>query len=458
MSSPFDLAVVVDDDPDIALAARLALRELFKTVTTLPSPDGLEALLRKETADVVLLDLNFERGATDGREGLDYLGRIMAADPDAAVVIITAHGAVSTAVEAIKRGASDFVAKPWANERLAATVRSAAALRRSKIEARVERERSSELGQATAAETPLLGQSEAMDRVRQLIERAAPTDANVLILGENGTGKEIVAREIHRQSRRAVQPMVAVDLGATAESLFESELFGHVKGAFTGAASDRLGRLKAADHSTLFLDEIGNLPLHLQPKLLTALEQRQVVPVGANKPVPIDVRVVAATNLAAEKLADEARFRQDLLFRLNTIEIQLPPLRARRDDIPLLLNHYLALYARKYDKPARELGGETLQVLANYDWPGNVRALRHAAERAVILADGDHYRIDDFPLPSRPDSSPLPALGGSLNLDQLEKQMVERALRMHHFNISLAASELGLSRGALYRRMEKHGL
>ena len=458
MSAPFDLAVVVDDDPDIALAARLALRDLFETVSTLPSPDGLPALLKKETPDVILLDLNFERGATDGREGLDHLARIMALDPDAAVVIITAHGAVSTAVEAIKRGASDFVAKPWANERLAATVRSAAALRKSKMEARVERERSSEIGNAGAAEMPLLGQSEAMNRVRQLIERAAPTDANVLILGENGTGKEIVAREIHRHSRRAGKPMVAIDLGATSESLFESELFGHTKGAFTGAASDRLGRLKAADHSTLFLDEIGNLPLHLQPKLLTALEQRQVVPVGANRPVPIDVRVVAATNLPAEKLANEERFRQDLLFRLNTIEIQLPPLRARREDIKLLLEHYLALYQRKYDRPARTLGGETLSVLTNYDWPGNVRALRHAAERAVILADGEAYRLEDFPLPSRPDASPLPMLGGTLNLDQLEKQMIERALRMHHFNISLAASELGLSRGALYRRMEKHGL
>jgi DNA-binding NtrC family response regulator len=458
MSAPFDLAVVVDDDPDIALAARLALRDLFEKVATLPSPDGLEVLLKKETPDVILLDLNFERGATDGREGLGHLDRIMAADPDSAVVIITAHGAVSTAVEAIKRGASDFVAKPWSNERLAATVRSAAALRRSKIEARVERERSSELGQANAIETPLLGKSEGMNRVRKLIERAAPTDANVLILGENGTGKEIVAREIHRQSRRAGKPMVAVDLGATAESLFESELFGHVKGAFTGAASDRMGRLKAADHSTLFLDEIGNLPLHLQPKLLTALEQRQVVPVGANKAVSIDVRVVAATNLPAEKIADESRFRQDLLFRLNTIEIQLPPLRARRQDIPLLLEHYLALYARKYDRPGRALQGDTLELLTNYDWPGNVRALRHAAERAVILAEGDRYRLEDFPLPSRPDSSPLPALAGGLNLEQLEKQMIERALRMHNFNISLAASELGLSRGALYRRMEKHGL
>ncbi len=458
MTAPFDLAIVVDDDPDIALAARLALRDLFATVTTLSAPEELAAVLKTESPDVIVLDLNFERGATDGREGLDHLGRIMALDPDAAVVIITAHGAVSTAVEAIKRGASDFVAKPWSNERLAATVRSAAALRRSKIEARVERERSTELGQPSAIDTPLLGKSDSMSRVRQLIERAAPTDANVLILGENGTGKEIVAREIHRLSRRAGKPMVSIDLGATSESLFESELFGHVKGAFTGATADRLGRLKAADHSTLFLDEIGNLPLHLQPKLLTALEQRQVLPVGANKPVPIDVRVVAATNLGAEKLADESRFRQDLLFRLNTIEIQLPPLRARRDDIPQLLDHYLALYARKYDKPVRTLGGETLDLLTNYDWPGNVRALRHAAERAVILADGETYQIEDFPLPSRPESAMLPSLGGTLNLDQLEKQMIERALRMHHFNISLAAGELGLSRGALYRRMEKHGL
>lgn len=458
MTAPFELALVVDDDPDIALAAKLALRDLFEKVEMLRSPDQLPALLKKESPDAILLDLNFERGATDGREGLDYLAKIMALDPDSAVVIITAHGAVSVAVEAIKRGASDFVAKPWSNERLAATVRSAAALRRSKIEARVERERSSELGQATAAETPLLGNSEPMQRVRQLIERAAPTDANVLIMGENGTGKEIVAREIHRLSRRANKPMVSVDLGATSESLFESELFGHVKGAFTGAASDRLGRLKAADHSTLFLDEIGNLPLHLQPKLLTALEQRQVVPVGSNRAVPIAVRVVAATNLPAEHLADETRFRQDLLFRLNTIEIQLPPLRARREDIPQLLHFYLALYARKYDKPVRTLAGETLEALCNYDWPGNVRALRHAAERAVILSDGEHYSLADFPLPSRPDAQALPTFGGSLNLDQLEKQMVERALRMHHFNISLAARELGLSRGALYRRMEKHGL
>jgi DNA-binding NtrC family response regulator len=252
--------------------------------------------------------------------------------------------------------------------------------------------------------------------------------------------------------------MVSIDLGATSETLFESELFGHVKGAFTGAEAERMGRLKAADGSTLFLDEIGNLPLHLQPKLLTALEQREVVPVGANKPIPIDVRVVAATNASADQLSDAKRFRQDLLFRLNTIEIELPPLRERRDDIPILLDHYLQLYARKYDKPQRDLPQHVLDVLVRHDWPGNVRALRHAAERAVIMADGDRYRIEDFPLPARPEVAAMSPVGETLNLDQLEKQMIERALRMHHFNVSLAAAELGLSRGALYRRMEKHGL
>jgi len=456
MDKPFGLALIVDDDPDIALAARLVLRDLFERIDTLPSPTELLTYLKRERPDAILLDLNFERAATDGREGLDFLAKVMEQDSDSAVVIITAHGAVSIAVEAIKRGASDFVAKPWSNERLLATVRSAAALRRSRIDARIERGRTAEL--APAGETPLLGSSAPMKRIRTLIERAAPTDANVLILGENGTGKEIVAREIHRLSRRSDKPMFAIDLGATNESLFDSELYGHVKGAFTGAAGERIGRLKAADGSTLFLDEIGNLPINLQPKLLTALEQRQVVPVGSNRSVPIDVRVIAATNLSAEQLADPDRFREDLLFRLNTIEIEIPPLRERREDIPEILDHYLALYSRKYDKPRRELTPAVLEELSRHDWPGNVRALRHAAERAVIMADGPTYEIADFSLPARPDVPAVPVVGGGLNLEMFERQLIERALRTHHFNISLAAGELGLSRGALYRRMEKYGL
>jgi DNA-binding NtrC family response regulator len=302
-----------------------------------------------------------------------------------------------------------------------------------------------------------------MKRVNSLIERAAPTDANVLILGENGTGKELVARELHRRSRRSDQAMVSVDLGAVAESLFESELFGHVKGAFTDAKTDRIGRLQAGNGGTVFLDEIGNLPLHLQPKLLTALERREVTPVGANRATPIDIRLITATNLSPERLAQEEVFRQDLLFRLNTVEIELPPLRHRRDDIPLLLEHYLALYERKYGAPKRTLGAETLAALNNYDWPGNVRALRHATERAVILAEGDSYRLDDFPLPRKSRNETAPHIefaptGDDLNLERVERQMVERALRKHHYNISLAAAELGLTRTSLYRRMEKHGL
>jgi DNA-binding NtrC family response regulator len=298
-----------------------------------------------------------------------------------------------------------------------------------------------------------------------LIERAAPTDANVLILGENGTGKELVARELHHRSRRADNVLVSVDLGAVAESLFESELFGHVKGAVSDARSDRIGRLQAADGGTLFLDEIGNLPLHLQPKLLTALEQRQVVPVGGNKPVSIDVRVIAATNCPSEQLGDETRFRQDLLFRLNTVEIELPPLRERREDILLLVDHYVGLYSKKYGKPAREISPEVASALQAYDWPGNVRALRHAAERAVILADGEGFTVEDFSLSRsspRPAAvaapAPSPAARDDLNLERAEKHMIEEALKKHSYNISLAAAELGLTRASLYRRMEKHGL
>jgi DNA-binding NtrC family response regulator len=459
---PFGRAIVVDDDPDILLSARLLLRELFDDVATFQSPDEALAAIDGDAPDVILLDANFGRGATNAAEGFHWLGEMLKRDPQAVVVMITAHGGVQIAVEAMKRGATDFVSKPWSNERLLATVRTAAALRTSRQAAATERRRAVAItAPAAGGETPLLGDSPAMHRVYSLVERAAPTEANVLILGENGTGKELVAREIHRRSRRAEGVMVAVDLGAVAENLFESELFGHVKGAFTDARADRIGRMQAADGGTLFLDEVGNLPLHLQPKLLTALEQRQVVPVGGNRPVPIDVRVVAATNLPPERLGDETRFRQDLLFRLNTVEIELPPLRERHDDIPILVRHYLALYSKKYSRPERELPSEVLAALQDYDWPGNVRALRHAAERAVILAADGAFTVEDFSLArgsTRPAAAgPRPA-GHDLNLERVEKQMVEQALKKHHYNISLAAQELGLTRASLYRRMDKHGL
>jgi len=463
----FGRAIVVDDDPDILLSARLLLRDLFDEVATFESPEEAVAAMAARPPEVILLDANFGRGATNAAEGFHWLAEILKRDPQAVVVMITAHGGVNIAVEAMKRGATDFVSKPWSNERLLATVRTAAALRSSREVAATERKRAAAISApAAGGETPLLGASPAIRRVYSLIERAAPTEANVLILGENGTGKELVAREIHRRSRRADGVMVSVDLGAVAENLFESELFGHVKGAFTDARGDRIGRLQAADGGTLFLDEVGNLPLHLQPKLLTALEQRQVIPVGANRPVPIDVRVIAATNLAPERLSDESLFRQDLLFRLNTVEIELPPLRERREDIPLLIDHYVALYSKKYSRPVREIPPHVADALQAYDWPGNVRALRHAAERAVILAGDGAFTVDDFSLsraaaPRQPTvAAPPPAAAArqDLNLERAEKQIVEEALKKHAYNISLAAAELGLTRASLYRRMDKHGL
>jgi DNA-binding NtrC family response regulator len=460
-AKPFDLALVVDDDPDILLAARLLLRDLFAEVIVAEQPDEALDKTAGRAPDVVLLDANFARGATNAAEGFEALARFLERDPETVVVMITAHGGVQIAVEAMKRGATDFVSKPWSNERLLATVRTAASLRQSRKAVTTERQKVVAAASPVAGgETPLLGSSPAMRRVTQLIERAAPTDANVLILGENGTGKELVARELHRRSRRADRVMLSVDLGAIAESLFDSELFGHVKGAFTDARADRVGRLQAADGGTLFLDEIGNLPPHLQPKLLTALEQRRVTPVGSNKSVPFDVRVVAATNLAPAALADESRFRPDLLFRLNTVEIELPPLRQRREDIPVLLDHYLGLYARKYDKPAPSLSPDVLSALTAYDWPGNVRALRHASERAVILSDGGPLTVDDFSIRRQAEHIPIvtASAGTDLNLERAEKQMIERALQKHSYNISLAANELGLTRASLYRRMEKHGL
>ena len=455
----FDRCIVVDDDEDILTAARLLLRGVFREVTTLTDPDAARTAIAAQRPDVVLLDANFARGATDAAEGLALLGHLLDRDPDLIVVMITAHAGVNVAVEAMKRGATDFISKPWSNQKLLATVRTAAALARSRRGVRPV----SPAPVTGSGDTPLIGRSPAMARVHSLIARAGPTNANVLVLGENGTGKELVARALHAASLRRERPMVTVDLGAIAAELIDSELFGHVKGAFTDAKADRVGRIQSADGGTLFLDEIGNLPLHLQPKLLTALEQRQVTPVGANKPVPVDIRVIAATNLAPDALADPRQFRQDLLFRLNTVEIDLPPLRERRDDIPALVDYFLVDYARRYDRERPALTGEARAALTGHDWAGNVRALRHAIERAVILAGDAPLGPDDFALsPSSPRIAPSAVMRtdatGDLNLDRVERQLVEEALRKHGYNISAAASDLGLSRAALYRRMERHGL
>lgn len=454
--------LIIDDQEDILLAARLLLKRHFASVVTLRNPATLGELVQRNAFDVLLLDMNFSAGAEEGAEGLALLTQVLSLDPQAVVVLITAHGDVSLAVEAMKKGAADFVTKPWENERLVATLLAASNLRRSRIEATEFRARSQGLAEATRIEGQMIGTSAAMLRVFQIMRRAAPTDANVLILGENGTGKELVAREIHRLSGRAEQAFVRVDLGTLSPQLFESELFGHRRGAFTDAKQDRIGLLRAASGGTLFLDEIGNVPLHLQSKLLTALERREVTPVGGEKAQPIDVRLISATNLSPHRLADENVFRQDLLYRINTVEIGLPPLRERPEDIAPLLEHFIAIYSEKYNVPPKRLSAAALDRLTAHGWPGNVRALRHAVERAVILSEESMLEPGDFSLATVGQSA-IGALPASLpaeasKLDAVEKEAILRALEAHGRNISRAAEALGLTRPSLYRRMQKYGL
>ncbi len=454
--------LVVDDDDDILTAARLLLRRRFADVVTCRRPERIPDLMERHAFDVVLLDMNFGPGESSGKQGLEWLQRILGIDPDVVVIMITAHGSVDTAVEAMKFGATDFVTKPWQNEKVVATVSTGVELRQSRSETATLRRANEALRAASGATgQEIVSESAAMQEVFSVVERAAPTDANVLILGENGTGKELIARRLHALSPRAHQVFLAVDMGAISESLFESELFGHRKGAFTGANEDRLGRFQAADGGTLFLDEIGNLPLHLQAKLLSALEQREVTPVGADRPQSFDIRVVAATNTPIEHLRDADLFRPDLLFRLNTVEITIPPLRERREDILPIARHYAAIYAKKYGKAARAFSPPAETALLEYDWPGNVRALRHAVERAVILTSGNKIEPVDLQLDYPGETvtpAPPSAIPTILNLDEMEKATIERALLKHGFNISRAAAELGLTRASLYRRMEKHGI
>ena len=451
--------LIVDDNDDILTAARLLLRRRFGDIVTCRRPEEVPGLMAEHDFDAVLLDMNFGPGESSGRQGLEWLGRILQIDPKMVVVMITAHGSVDTVVEAMKRGATDFVAKPWQNEKVVATLSSAVELHRSRVEAETLRDANRILVEAAApAGQDIIHASPEINEVLSMVERTAPTDANVLILGENGTGKELIARELHRQSARADKAFLAIDVGSISESLFESELFGHRKGAFTGANDDRPGRFQAANGGTLFLDEIGNLPLHLQAKLLRVLEQRRVIPVGADKSQDIDVRIVAATNVPIERIRDENHFRQDLLFRLNTVEITVPPLRERRDDILPIAKHYAALYSRKYGQETKTFSPLAEQALLDYDWPGNVRALRHAIERAVILTTDSVLEPGDLQLIETGQVSTATPIPTVLNLDQMEKETIHKALKKHGFNISHAAKELGLTRASLYRRMEKHGL
>jgi DNA-binding NtrC family response regulator len=437
--------LVVDDDQHVLYTARLVLKNHFTVVQTESFPAQLRQLLRKEKFDVVLLDMNFAPGQTSGEEGLFWLREIRELLPDARVVMQTAYGDIDLAVQAMKEGAADFLVKPWDKEKLLQSVR--AALRGIPKEP------------PAPAPKPggILTRSPAMRAVLQTADRVAATDATVLLLGENGTGKDLLASRIHGLSGRAAGPYVKVDLGAIAPTLFESELFGHVKGAFTDAKESKPGRFEAASGGTLFLDEVGNLPLPQQAKLLTALQSGQVVRVGSNQPVLVNVRLVSATNGPLGRMVTEGAFRQDLLYRINTVEITLPPLRERPEDIPLLVEHFLATFAGKYGKRGLSLAPDTLAALQRYPWPGNVRQLEHATERAVILGESTLLTGKDF-LGHPAEALPTTPAPDSYHLEEMEKQAIREAIRKHRGNLSKAALELGLGRTTLYRKMQKYGL
>lgn len=450
--------LIVDDNPGVLSAGKLFLKRHFAEVDTTRDPEELPTLLREKRYALIMLDMNFSRSTKNtGQEGFQWLSRILEIDPAAIVVLITAYGDVELAVRAIKNGATDFVLKPWDNDKLLATLHAALKLKNSQDEA--SQLKSKQLGRnlADASDQPdLIFQSRTMQQVYDTVQRVAETDANVLLLGENGTGKDLVAQAIHAQSRRAKENFVKVDMGAITESLFESELFGHVKGAFTDARDDRPGRFEAADGGTIFLDEIGNLTLGLQAKLLTVLQNRTVTRVGSNRPRPVNVRVVAATNQNLFDAVKNRTFRQDLLYRINTIEIQLPPLRERTDDIEPLAQHFLKEFSRKYQRPVSGLSAALLKEMHRYAWPGNVRELQHAVERAVIMAQGEKLQPEDFFFRQAGNGQDfdLP----TMNLDDMEKQLIVKALQKYHGNITEAAAELGLTRASLYRRLEKYNL
>ena len=451
--------LVVDDNEDILFALKLLLRSHVERIEILTGPEQIPEMMKKESWDVVLLDMNFTKDAISGQEGFDALKVILDYDPNAVVVFITAYGDAEKAVRAIKSGATDFVLKPWQNEKILATINSAVNLRRSRMQAESLRMKQQEISAVLDQPfTDFIGNSPEMQEVFRTIKKVASTDANVLILGENGTGKELVARAIYRNSLRNEEVFISVDLGSIAETLFESELFGHEKGAFTDAHKMKQGRFEIASGGTLFLDEIGNLSYPLQSKLLTVIERREVVRVGAAKPLPVDVRLICATNNNIHDDVKSGNFRQDLLYRINTVEVHLPPLRERTGDIPILSEHFLKIYSKKYKKTIRNIQSSAIKKLNQYPWPGNVRELQHAIERAVIMSENSSLGPDDFMLSSERSSSQGDLDFDSYNLDEIEKAVINKVMKQNQGNITQAATQLGLTRTSLYRRMEKHGL
>ena len=443
--------LVIDDDQDVLTAVRLLLKTEVKNVVTEKNPQNLRWLL-KDAYDVILLDMNFTSSINTGNEGLFWLKEIRKIKSDVSVIMITAYGDIDLAVRSLKEGATDFVIKPWHNEKLLGIIKDALRKKENKIVSVSQQNGDSVIGKE------LIGESEVMEEIFLKIGKIAPTDANILILGENGTGKDLIAKAIHQQSMRADKPFIKVDVGALTESLFESELFGHKKGAFTDAREDRIGRFEMANGGTLFLDEIGNISLHQQAKLLSVLQNRQISRIGSNEIIPIDIRLICATNVSIAELGNENRFRKDLIYRINTVEIMMPALRKRGNDIILLARHFARLYSNKYMKITPDFDKKAMEKLLSYNYPGNVRELQYTIERAVIMADEEVLQQKDLifsPLETQSVSENEPA---ELKLSAIEKNTILKVIEKHNGNITKAAKDLGLTRTALYRRLSKYDI
>ncbi|MCB2220705.1 MAG: sigma-54 dependent transcriptional regulator [Bacteroidetes bacterium] len=446
--------LILDDNKSVLTALEMLLQTEFEKVYTLRNPACLVSTIQKHQIDVVLLDMNFKAGINTGNEGIYWLHEIQKLDPTISVVMITAYGDVELAVKAVKEGAFDFILKPWDNNKLISTLHASLKLRKSEIENTSLLKATNNLKkELQPASQPIIGQSEPMKKVMELVRKVAKTDANIFIAGENGTGKELIAREIHRHSKRRNEIMIGVDMGAISESLFESELFGHTKGSFTDAIEDRVGKFETANKGTLFLDEIGNLPLPLQAKLLTSLQNRTIVKVGSNIPVPIDIRLISATNKDLKNMIEEGLFREDLLYRINTITIELPPLRERGNDILLLAEFFLHKYMIKYNKPDLKINQKAQNVLLKYNWPGNVRELQHSIEKAVILADKPILDEDSFTLSDKSANQKFDLQDKTI--EEMEKEMILASIDKEKGNMSAVAKKLGITRPTLYKKLKK---
>lgn len=460
MSKTQATVLIIDDDDDVLLSAKLLLKKHYTNVITRNNPKEINELISKENIDVIVLDMNYRIGFNDGKEGIYWLKHILSINAEKVVILMTAYGEVELAVNAIKIGAFDFILKPWSNEKFLATINAGLVLSRSNHKVSIL-ESTNQALQKNIDEKfgPIIGESSAMLGVMEVIEKVSVTNANVLILGENGTGKQHWAREIHKRSPRKNGPFIHVDLGSLSESLFESELFGHKKGAFTDAFEDKPGRFEMAENGTLFLDEIGNLPINLQSKLLTVLQDHKVSRLGEGIERPFNARLLFATNAPINQWVADGKFRQDLLFRINTVEIEIPPLRKRPEDITDFVLYFLKTFKEKYHKSHLRIGADTMEMLKKHHWPGNIREVQHTIERGVIMSDEDEIKGTDFNLVTIPEASVnITPEYDNLNLQDIEKLLVEKALEKYNGNISKAAKQLGLTRAALYRRLEKFNL